>query len=160
MITLAFGDFIALFVMNLVLVAIVAYITNYAKRKAELSAEEGSYDKEHLKKIIRDSISEARNVLTELRVQEFNIPTGKRRLARMNSLAEKLNLADVELGTKFWRLVNAPIFIDTINKTYKGIEPDPEVTKYRTEIIYSYLKDLEWALQRCAELEKNPIRDK
>lgn len=157
MVTLTFGDFAVLFLMNLVLAAVVAYVVNYAKRSAELSAEEGSSDKEYLKKVIRESISEARSVLTELRVHEFNIPTGRRRLARMNSLAEKLNLVDVGLGTKLWRLVNAPIFIGIINETYKGIEPDPEVTKYRTEITNSYYKDLEWALQRCAEIEKNPI---
>lgn len=157
MITLSFGDFIVLFLMNLVLAVIVAYAVNYAKRRAELSAEEGSNDKEYLKKVIRESIAETRNVLTELRVNEFIVPTGKRRLSRMNSLVEKLSLADSELGTKFWDLVNVPTFISTINKTYEGVDHDPKVTEYRTKIINSYLKDLEWALQRCAELEKNPI---
>ncbi len=41
MITLTFADFAVLFLMNLGLAAIVAYAVNYAKRKAELSAEEG-----------------------------------------------------------------------------------------------------------------------
>ncbi len=143
--------------MNLALTAIVAYVTNFVKRKAELSAEESSNDKEYVKKIIRDAVSEARNVLTELRVHEFAIPTGRRRLSRMNSLVEKISLADPELGTKLWSLVNAPVFIDTINKSYEKVSSDPEVTKYRTEIINTYLKDIELALLRCAEIEKNPI---
>lgn len=50
MITLTFADFLVLFLMNLGVTTIVAYVVNYAKRKAELSAEEGSNDKEYLKK--------------------------------------------------------------------------------------------------------------
>lgn len=156
MITLTLGDFIVIFLMNLALTAIVAYVTNFAKRKAELSAEETSNDKEYIKRVIRDAVSEARTVLAELRVHEFAIPTGRRRLSRMNSLVEKISIADPELGTKLWSLVNAPVFIDTINKTYERMASDPEVTKYRTEIINTYLKDIEWALKRCAEVEKNP----
>ncbi len=45
---------------------------------------------------------EARNVLTELRVHEFRVQTGNRRLSRMNALVEKISLADTELGTKIW----------------------------------------------------------
>lgn len=159
MITLTIGDFIVLFVINLILAIIVAYATNYAKRKAELSAEEGSKDKEYVKKVVRDAISEARNVLTELRVHEFNIPTGRRRLSRMNSLVEKLSLADAELGTKVWSLVNAPTLLEVENKTYEKTKPNPEVEKHIIKIKNNYFKDLERALKRCAELEKNPIAE-
>ena len=156
MITLTFGDFIILFLMNLALAVVVAYAVNYAKRRAELSAEEGSNDKEYLKKVIREAVSEARNVLTELRVHEFNVPTGRRRLTRMNSLAEKLDLADPELGNRLWKLVNAPILLNVIDETNKRDDTDVQGAKYKTEMRDGYFKDVEWALQRCAELEKNP----
>ena len=158
MVTLTLGDLIVVFLLNLTLSVLVAYVINYVKRKAELTVEESSGDKEYLKKVIRDTVSETRTVLTELRVQEFNVRTGKRRLSRMNTLVEKISLADPKLGTKFWNLVNAPVFIDTINKTYEGVSSDPEVTKYRNSIIDAYLKDIDWALDRCADIEKNPSR--
>lgn len=160
MITLTFGDFAVLFLMNLILAAIVAYVVNYAKRSAELTAEEGSSDKEYLKKTIREAIAEARNVLAELRVHEFQIPTGRRRLSRMNALIEKLSLADPELGTKVWELVLAPTLINISCRANSEIEPNSEPVKYEMEMKKKYFKDLEWALQRCAELEKNPIEKK
>lgn len=160
MIALTLGDFIILFIMNLSLAVLVAYFVNYAKRRAELSAEEGSSDREHLKKVIREAISEARDVLSELRVHEFNIQTGRRRLTRMNSLAEKLDLADPELGNRLWKLVNAPILLNVIDETNKKDDSNVQGVKYKTDMRDGYFKDLEWALQRCAELEKNPTTDK
>lgn len=157
MITLTLGDFIILFLMNLGVSAVVTYVVNYAKRKAELSAEEGSNDKEYLKKAIREAVTETRSVLTELRVQEFRVPTGKRRLSRMNSLVEKLSLTDTELGTKVWRLVNAPVMLSVAEETDKKVGTNSEVAKFNLELKNGYFEDLEWALQRCAELEKNPI---
>ena len=156
MTVITFEDYLVLFGMNLAITVVAAYVVSYAKRSAELSVEEGNNDKTHLKRIVREAVSEARNVLTELRVHQFSIPTGRRRLARMNSLAEKLNLVDIELGTKLWSLVNAPLFLGTINEAYEGLNSDPAVTQYRIEITNNYSKDLEWALKRCAELEKNP----
>ncbi|HUW21129.1 MAG TPA: hypothetical protein VMW41_00500 [Candidatus Bathyarchaeia archaeon] len=160
MITLTFGDFVVLFLMNLVLAAIVAYVVNYAKRKAELSAEESSEARKHLKEVIRGAIAETRDVLTELRVHEFKIPTGKRRLSRMNSLVEKLSLADFELGTKVWGLVLAPTLMNISGRANNRGELNPEAVKYEIEMKRKCFKDLEWALQRCAELEKNPIVEK
>ncbi len=157
MITLSLGDFTILFLMNLALAIIVTYAVNYTKRKAELNAEEGSNDKEYLKKTIREAVMEARSVLTELRVHEFQIHTGKRKLSRMNALVEKISLADSELGTKIWRLVNAPIMLNVTKETDKKVIPNSEVALYNLELKNSYFKDLEMALQRCAELEKNPI---
>lgn len=157
MLNLTLGDFVVLFIMNLFIATVVAYFVNFAKRKGELSAEEGSNDKEYLKKRIRDAVSETRDVLAELRVHDFNIPTGKRRLTRMNSLIEVLSLTDAELGTCVWRLVNAPTMIAFAGATYKVVEPDGEIEKYSLEMKNKYFKDLDWALQRCAELEKNPI---
>jgi len=154
MATLAFDDFFILFSINLFAAGVVAYV----KRKAELSAEEDSKDKEYLKKTIRESVTEARNVLTELRVNEFRIVTGKRRLTRMNSLVEKLSLVDAELGNKLWKLVNAPIMLGVNEETYKKVEPNSEIAKYNLKIKEGYFKDLEWTLQRCADLEKNPIK--
>lgn len=153
MVTLTFGDFIILFLVNLLAVGAVAFV----KRKAELSAEESSSDKEYLKKAIREAVAETRSVLTELRVQEFRVPTGKRRLSRMNSLVEKISLTDTELGTKVWRLVNAPVMLSVAEETDKKVGSTSEVAKFNLELKNGYLKDLEWALQRCAELEKNPI---
>lgn len=152
MVTLTFGDFTILFLMNLALAVLVAYAVNYAKRKAELSAEEGSNDKEYLKKTIRDAVTEARNVLTELRVHEFGISTGRRRLARMNLLVEKISLADTKLGTVIWQLVNVPVLIDVYSRLNT-----PESEKEILELKNKSFNDLEKALQRCAELEKNPI---
>lgn len=143
--------------MNLALAVVVAYAVNYVKRKAELSAEEGSNDKEYLKKAIREAVTEARSILTELRVQEFRVPTEKRRLSRMNSLVEKLSLTDTELGTKVWRLVNAPVILSVAEETDKKVGSNSEIARFNLELKNGYLKDLEWALQRCAELEKNPI---
>lgn len=153
MVTLTLGDYIILFLVNLLAVGIVTYV----KRKAELSAEESSNDKEYLKKTIREAVSEARSVLTELRIQEFRVPTGKRRLSKRNSLVEKLSLTDTELGTKVWRLVNAPVILSVAEETDKKVVSSSEVARFNLELKNGYLKDLEWALQRCAELEKNPI---
>lgn len=153
MITLTFGDFIALFLLNLLAAGAVAYV----KRRAELSAEEGSEVRKHLKEIIRGAVAEARDVLTELRVQEFRVHTGRRRLSRMNSLVEKLSLADPELGTLVWKLVNAPTLLSVMEENRKKAGVDPKVTKYEVEMKNNYFKDIEGALQRCAELEKNPI---
>ena len=157
MITLTFADFAILFLMNLGVAAIVAYIVNYAKRKGELSAEEGSNDKEYLKRTIREAVGEARAVLTELRVHEFRVQTGNRRLSRMNALVEKIGLADTELGTKIWVLVNAPVLLSTAEGAYKGLQHDPKVEEYMLSLKNGYFKDLEWALKRCSELEKNPL---
>ncbi|MFH0773620.1 MAG: hypothetical protein V1922_04900 [bacterium] len=149
MVTLSIGDFIILLLMNLA----VSYFMNFVKRSAELSAEESSSDKEYLKNKIRTAVSEARNVLTELRVHEFEIPTGRRRLARMNTLIEDISLADKELGSKIWGLVNTPVLVDA----YSRIEENsPKVTAAILEIKNKSFKDLEWALERCAVLEKNP----
>lgn len=158
MLTLTLADFVILFLMNLVVAVIVTYTINYAKRKAELSAEEGSNDKEYLKKIMREAVTEARSVLTELRVQEFRVQTGNRRLSRMNTLVEKISLADTELGTKIWALVNAPVLLSTAEGAYKGLQHDPQVEKYMLSLKSVYSKDLDWALKRCAELEKNPLK--
>ena len=148
MLTLSLGDFIVIFLINVV----VVYVLNFAKRSGELSAEEISGDKEFLKQKIRDAVAQARTVLTELRVHEFQIPTGKRKLARMNSLVEELSRVDNELGTKVWSLVNVP----TILETYKK-KSDPESEKYYLESRNGYFKDLEWALKRLDELEKDPV---
>ena len=156
MVTLTFGDSIILFLVNLLAVGVVAYI----KRKAELSAEEDSSDKEYLKKAVREAVTEARSVLTELRVQEFRVRTGKRRLSRMNSLVEKLSLADAELGAKVWKLVNAPVILNVAEETDKKVGSNSEVARFNSKLRNGYLKDLGWALKRCAELEKNPIADK
>jgi hypothetical protein len=157
MVTLTFADFLVLFLMNLVLAYIVAYATNHAKRKAEVSVEEGSNDKEYLKKTIRDAVKEARSVLTELRVQEFKVPTGKRRLSRMNDLVEKISLADPELGTQIWKLVNAPVMLQISEESDKIASPKSEASKFYVEQKNEYFEDLKAALERCAELEKKPI---
>ena len=153
MVTLTLGDFIILFLVNLLAVGIVTYV----KRKAELSAEESSHDKEYLKQTIRGAVTEARGILAELHVQEFRVITGKRRLSRMRSLVEKLSLTDTELGTKVWKLVNAPVILSIAEETDKKVGSNSEVAKFNLELKNDYLKDLEWALNRCAELEKNPI---
>lgn len=75
----------------------------------------------------------------------------------MNALIERISLADTELGTKIWVLVNAPVLLNTAEGAYKGLRNDPEVEKYMMTLKNGYFKDLEWALKRCAELEKNPL---
>ena len=157
MITLTLSDFLILFLMNLGLAVVVAYAVNYVKRKAELSAEEGSNDKEYLKKRIRDAVSETRTVLAELRVNDFKVPTGNRKLTRMNSLIEVLSLSDPDLGTRVWKLVNAPTMIALAGATYKIVEPQGQVARYESEMKKEYFEDLKWALGRCAELEKKPV---
>ena len=117
--------------MNLVLAGVIAYVVNYAKRSAELSAEEGVSDKTYLKKLIRESVAETRDVLTELRVHEFNIPTGRRKLSRMNSLVEKLSLVDEELANRVWALVNAPTLVNLAEEAYKKVESDVRVQEYK-----------------------------
>lgn len=133
----------------------VGYVMNYAKRSGELDAEEGSNDKEYLKKTIREAVNEARSVLTELRVHEFKIQTGRRRLARINLLIEKVNLSDAKLGTVIWQLANSPVLIDVYSRL-GSVEAEKEILELRRKSF----KDLEWALKRCGELEKNPIIEK
>ena len=152
MTTLTFADFVIISLINLVIIVIVTYAVNYAKRSAELSVEENSGDKEYLKKVIRLTVNETRDILTELRVHEFKVPTGRRRLSRMNSLIEKLNMADSGLGDLVWKLVTAPTVLD-VKKTEVGTAG----STYKLTMINDYLKDLELALRRCTELEKNPV---
>ncbi len=122
-----------------------------------MSAEEGSNDKEYLKKVVREAISETRTVLVELRVHEFQILPGRRRLARMNALVEKLSMVDAKLGTKVWELVNAPTVIETTQAAYQGLHFNLEAKRHMLQVKNRYFKDLDWALERCARLEKNPI---
>lgn len=157
MINLTLLDYIILFIMNLFLAYIVGYATSHAKRKAELSVEEGSNDKEYLKKTIRDSVREARIVLTELRVQEFKVPTGKRRLSRMNDLVEKISLVDSDLGTQIWKLVNAPVMLQVSDQSSRVVSSESEVAQFNLDMKNKYFDELNQALRRCAELERKPI---
>lgn len=156
MLTLTFGDFIFILVVNLVLSSLVAYFINYAKRRGELSAEEGSSDKEYLKNVLRESVNEARAVLAELRVNEFKVTTGRRRLSRMNTLVEKLSMFDEELGNLVWELVNAPVLLEVISENNKRQEIGTAGSTYINSLTNAYSEKLALALKRCNDLEKHP----
>ncbi len=141
---------------------IIGFLTSQFSKLIELFAQDKREDRTYLKQKIRAAVEEARNGLAELRVNEFKMMHGNRWLTRMNALVEKLSLADPKLGSLVWNLFNAPTRIESIvrrqqyNLTAQNPESIVEITKLKRE----YLNDIEWAMKRLNELEKNPLSRK